>query len=432
MRTLYLWISFLCFFYFGFAQQASSTDKEALLPIGGNTWAIPPGIDMQALDNDSGTMNWTQKQVSFKTYFRLSVPQEISLWISVAKNMEQGRYEIQILDQKKIITLDKGVTKKQFVGKFNIEKPGYCEITLTALDSQKSPYAQVVAYYVGSDKLEDGYNWVKDNQGNMFYWGQRGPSVHLNYQVDTPNDIEYYYNEITVDKGQDVIGSYYMANGFDVGYFGIQVNSQDQRRVLFSVWSPYVTDNPGEIPAQDRILLQRKGPNVQTGEFGNEGSGGQSYLVYNWKAGLTYKFLLKAEPLQDSYTQYTAWFFAPELAQWQLIASFSRPKTNSYLKRFHSFLENFIPLQGDKSREVYFTNQWVRDTTGQWIPVTKAKFSADNTARIGFRMDYQGGVENGKFYLKNGGFFDNYTPIGQDFEVNYPLEKPQVNLQELP
>lgn len=35
---------------------------------------------------------------------------------------------------------------------------------------------------------------------------------------------------------------------------------------------------------------------MYTGEFGNEGSGGQSYLKYNWKAGNTYKFLLQKKP----------------------------------------------------------------------------------------------------------------------------------------
>ena len=30
-----------------------------------------------------------------------------------------------------------------------------------------------------------------------------------------------------------------MANGFGEGYFGIQVNGPNERRVLFSVWSPF-------------------------------------------------------------------------------------------------------------------------------------------------------------------------------------------------
>jgi len=37
-----------------------------------------------------------------------------------------------------------------------------------------------------------------------------------------------------------------------------------------------------------------KGENVFADDFGNEGTGGHSHLVYNWKAGETYKFLVTA------------------------------------------------------------------------------------------------------------------------------------------
>lgn len=432
MRLSYLVVAFLCYSICGFAQGPKSVDQAILLPIGGNTWAQPKQLDTAALDNDKGTVNWTELQQSYQSYFRVSSPQKIDLWISTIDNAQTGDYQVEIMGQKRIFTLEKGPTDKQYIGSWFLPKAGYHTIVLSALNTSDLPYAQVVSYHLFGDKLQQGHNWVENNEGNFFYWGQRGPSVHLNYLVDTTKDIEYYYNEITVEKGQDVVGSYYMANGFDVGYFGIQVNSTKERRVLFSVWSPFVTDNPEDIPQQDKIILERKGQGVNTGEFGNEGSGGQSYLVYNWKSDTTYKFLLKGEPLDNNYTQYTAWFYAPEQGDWQLIASFSRPKTNSYLKKFHSFLENFIPLQGTYSREVYFSNPWVRDTQGNWIAVDKVKFSADNTARKGYRMDYQGGVKNGVFYLKNCGFFDDYTPIGQDFQINHPLIEPQVDLSQLP
>ena len=75
-----------------------------------------------------------------------------------------------------------------------------------------------------------------------------------------------------------------MANGFGEGYFGMQVNSENERRILFSVWSPFKTDNPKEIPDDHKITLNKVGQQVKTGEFGNEGSGGQSYMKYNWSA----------------------------------------------------------------------------------------------------------------------------------------------------
>ena len=146
--------------------------------------------------------------------------------------------------------------------------------------------------------------------------------------------VEYFYNEIRVPKGQDVIGSYFQADGFSYGYFGMQVNSATERRILFSVWSPFQTDNPNEIPEEDKIILIKKGASVYTGEFGNEGSGGQSYMRFNWKPETNYAFLLKAAP--DAATErtiFTAYFKEVNTDEWSLIASFSRPKTNTYLKQ---------------------------------------------------------------------------------------------------
>src|SRR5690606_23783892 len=135
---------------------------------------------------------------------------------------------------------------------------------------------------------------------------------HLGYTIPTTEDVSYYYSEVEVPEGSDPIGSYFMANGFGEGYFGFQVNSESERRILFSVWSPFSTDDPNSIPDDEKIILNKKGPEVHTGEFGNEGSGGQSYLKYNWKAGNTYKFLLKGQPDGNGKTDYTAWFYAPE------------------------------------------------------------------------------------------------------------------------
>lgn len=54
-----------------------------------------------------------------------------------------------------------------------------------------------------------------------------------------------------------------MANGFGEGYFGMQVNSETERRILFSVWSPFKTDNPKEIPDDHKITLNKVGQQVK-------------------------------------------------------------------------------------------------------------------------------------------------------------------------
>ena len=145
----------------------------------------------------------------------------------------------------------------------------------------------------------------------------------------------------------------------------------------------------------------------------------------------TYKFLLHGLPTGDSTTTYTAYFFTPELNQWQLIASFKRPKTHTYLARLHSFLENFIPQMGDKERKVLFNNQWICDTQGNWTELNTASFTTDNTGRVNYRKDYAGGIIDGEFYLRNCGFFSDFTPAKTVFTREKTKQKPNVDLSKL-
>jgi hypothetical protein len=48
-----------------------------------------------------------------------------------------------------------------------------------------------------------------------------------------------------------------------------------------------------------------------------------------------------------------------------------------------------------------------------------------------YRLDYMGGVENGKFYLKNGGFFNETAVLKTPFTVEVPTKMPEIDLEEL-
>lgn len=59
---------------------------------------------------------------------------------------------------------------------------------------------------------------------------------------------------------------------------------------------------------------------------------------------------------------------------------------------------------GDQSRMAWYSKQWVCNAEGNWTELTKFKFTADATARKNSRLDYAGGVEENRFFLKNCGF----------------------------
>ncbi len=319
------------------------------------------------------------------------------------------------------------------IGEFDVPQAGYVRVDLRGIDKTGSSFAEIRELLVSSETDGLELDYVKTNQGNMYYWGRRGPSVHLSYQVPRDRELQYAYSEITVPPGQDPIGSYFMANGFGEGYFGIQVNGPNERRVLFSVWSPFRTDNPRDIPEDQRIVTLGHGPDVHIGEFGNEGSGGQSYLRYPWKAGTTYRFLTEVKPDGGGNTIYTSWFGDKSANEWRLIASFQRPKTNTHLRGFHSFLESFSPTHGYLERRALYGNVWVRDIDGQWHESTSARFSVDATGRERNRLDFAGGSTGASFFLRNCGFFSETGTPGENFTRESTANNPpRIAFESLP
>jgi len=396
------------------------------IPTKGNTWieGLNSKQDRQLLNN--GVKDWNPKDGSAKTYFYTEATGQINIGLMASADVATT-INVTFNGKSQKISITSPELNLVSIGSFNIKKPGYH--TLAISSDEESAGVDISEVRIGGAATESTVYYAKED----FYWGRRGPSVHLTYQVpEAASDVLYFYNEIEVPEGEDVLGSYFMANGFAEGYFGIQVNGPEERRVLFSVWSPFKTDNPKDIPENQRIKMLKKGEGVYTGEFGNEGSGGQSYRKYMWKAGLKYRFLLKAKPSGNNSTDYTAYFFAPEIGQWELIASFRRPQTNSYVQRPHSFLENFHTETGNQTRKGMYSNQWVYDTNGQWHEMTTAKFTADATARKESRMDYAGGAEGTAFFMKNCGFFTGWTPI--DTMINRePLGlAPEIDFSLLP
>lgn len=390
-----------------------------IIPMGGNCWGnyealsansgedAPASIHAGGHLTNEGIAGWTDQRTNFTAWFRTSRTGQLHLWLTVAAKLKNRQLTISIAGQTHQVNIPSSDAGSIDAGQWTLTDTGYHAVRL------EGGGVDIKSILVAGPSLAGPVAYVPNDEGNFFYWGRRGPSVHLNYSFPDSLHAEWFYNEVTVPVGQDIQGSYFMADGFAQGYFGMQVNSPTTRHILFSIWSPFQTDDPKAIPDSQKIVLVKKGEGVHAGEFGNEGSGGQSYLDYPWKAGNTYRFLVHAKPDSLGHTTFTAWFYAPEDQRWRLIASWSRPATTTWLKGLHSFLENFDPSFGDRERSVHFSRQWILDTRSRWTALTKARFTGDNTARKGYRLDYGGGVKGDSFYLRNGGFFSNYTQLDQ-------------------
>jgi hypothetical protein len=373
-----------------------------------NSWVYNNEVETETIITDNGIDNWKNTSTKIRTYFKVDRLGEINIGLNAKVTNGESTVKVTFNGESKVINIVETSFKDLFVGTFAIAQKGYHFVEIQGLTKAGIEFAEVPKVLIGGVATKGNLFYVKDD----VYWGRRGPSVHLSYQKpDAVGDVVWFYNEVTVPEGNDVVNSYFMANGFGEGYFGMQVNSATERRILFSVWSAYTTDDPNQIPDDYKVEKLSAGKNVIVQNFGNEGSGKQSIKLFNWKADTTYKFLLKAVPAQNNSTDYTAYFYAPETGKWELVASLRRPKTSTYLKRPHSFLENFSPSMGDKVRKVSFTNQWIYDVNGKWHELTEAKFTADATARKDARLDYSGGSSDKNFFLKNCGFFSDNEVI---------------------
>ena len=79
-----------------------------------------------------------------------------------------------------------------------------------------------------------------------------------------------------------------------------------------------------KVAPENKVQLLAKGEEVFADGFGNEGTGGHSHWIYNWKAGETYKFLVTAATdSASSTTSYAGYFFIPEIQRWKLITIYT-------------------------------------------------------------------------------------------------------------
>lgn len=291
-------------------------------------------------------------------------------------------------------------------GSYDIAEPGYVQFELSRLGDEAGEALQIVALLLSGEATEGAHFNLEPRRN--------ASSVHLMYPTRKDAEIELFYCEVT--GVEEPVGTFYMACGFHRGYFGMQVNGPDERRIIFSVWdSGDEAVDRDKVQGENRVRLVEKGEGVDAADFGNEGTGGHSHLVYEWKTGEAQRFLLVAKPTSETRTTFSGWWFHPEKKEWMLIASFDAPHEGGYLRGLHSFSENFLGQNGHLKRKALYGAQWIRTTDGKWNELTTARFSHDPTGRTA-RLDRFMGVEEGKFFLSHGGFVEGFTKYGDAFE----------------
>jgi len=383
---------------------------------------VLPEANGPRISEADGVTRWTDPEQSINWYGKFVKSGELVARVEMFLPIDaELLFKLEIEGQSHdAIVKGLGEGKSVFAdfGSFKITDEGYQKLSLTMRsDPPISPdKLSIKALLLDGASLSEAHFNLKERRN--------AASVHLKYLVPAKTETEAFYCEVTAVE--DPTATFFMACGWHRGYFGMQVNSPTERRIIFSVWD---SGNEGidrsKVKDEDRVRLLGKGKDVFTGDFGNEGTGGHSHLKYAWKTGEKQRFLVTAKVVDATHTDFAGYWFHPDQNEWILISAWRAPKEGHLLKGLHSFSENFGGANGHFVRKALYGNQWLRTLDGEWRELTTASFSHDSTGKSD-RLDRFMGVESGQFFLSHGGFIDGFTSFGEKFErpaTNNPPEE---------
>lgn len=402
-----------------------STSNGQTITIPGYTgYATPAEDDDEALFSQAeGLHNWNNMKQQVDYFFYAGKKGKLLITVNARNKKGNSTVELTVANKKFTLQVLRSSFYRQYaVSEVEIKDTGFYNLHFKPLLKSSAGIMDIQSITL-SGEVTEAIHINKKARRNA-------ASVHLKYPVDDSLTVTGFYNELTVPEGADIVHSYYMACGFARGYFGMQVNSNKERRVIFSVWDAgNEAVDRDKVADSNKVHLVAKGEDVFAESFGNEGTGGHSHWVYNWAAGNTYKFYVTALP--DSASQstiYSGYFYAPELNAWKFIAAFKAPKDGHSLSHLYSFVEDFVGVNGQLQRKAFYGNQHIVLDDGRQKELTKASFSCDVTGRDKDRIDFGGGLDSNRFYLWNGGFKPADAAYGDVFTRTASSENVKINL----
>jgi len=378
------------------------------LRVPASTAYIDPDVRGARVSGRSGVTRWSDQAMKVLWFGQINTPGKLEC--SIALKLPKGatsKLRLTVAGQSREATVQgRGaeLVTADF-GSYSIAQKGYQRFALESLNPAGKPFGDLDALVLDGPALAKAHFNLKPRRN--------AASVHLAYPVEKGAKVQAFYCEMT--GIEEPLWTYYMACGWHRGYFGMQINSPTERRIIFSVWdSGNEAIDRNKVEAENRVRLMGKGEGVYAGDFGNEGTGGHSHLKFMWKTGEKQRFIVTAEPTDETHTIYSGYYFRPDTKQWMLISSWKAPKEGGYMRGLYSFSENFGGANGHVLRKARYGNQWIRTAEGKWIELTTASFSHDVTGRAD-RRDRFMGLEDGEFFLSHGGFVPGFTKFGEKF-----------------
>jgi hypothetical protein len=222
-------------------------------------------------------------------------------------------------------------------------------------------------------------------------------------------EAEIFCNSMVIE--QSVRGSYFMACGWNTGYFGIQELGNGKKVIIFSVWDPTKGDDQNKVAIEERVECLFSDPEMRIKRFGGEGTGGQCMGDFDWKIGETNRFLVRAAP-EETKTAYSGFVYDNEKKKWRQLVTFRTLTGGQRLKGLYSFVEDFRRdyKSAGEIRKARFADGWVKTAAGDWTALVRGRFTASG-ATWEARDSINAGLENGWLFLQTGGETKNILTL---------------------
>lgn len=246
-------------------------------------------------------------------------------------------------------------------------------------------------------------------------------SVHLGYSAP---DATAFSIEMTVLASTP--GSYFMAAGWNTGYFGLQELADRRKVVILSVWDPTTGDDPDAVQGADRVECLFQAPDVRIKRFGGEGTGGQCLGDFAWKLGESVRFGVTARVDGDA-TSYEGYIQPTGADEWKHLVTFRTRTGGMPLRGLYSFVEDFRRdgRSAGEMRRASFGAAWALGVDDTWTPLARARFTASNAdweARGAIAAD----LDEDRFTLATGGDTRPGRPLLSTLECPTADEPPAI------
>ena len=390
-----------------------------LVPIGGNAYITEQAAGGTETITSAGLTNWSNKNSIISTYFYIGKTGDLYVALNAAVPSGSSSVKVTLNGQAYTVNNITGTSFKKYpVGIISIKTPGYVKVDMQGVsNTNNGVFANVSDLLIYGSATTSNVYFA--NNPSTYSASRAGAAVNLSYNFPLGSVTEWFYNEISVPNNTESNGTNYISNGFNAGKAGLQTTISGEKRIVFTV-NNSISEEPKLIRNGDNTTVDVSATN-----------GKSVYLSFNWKTGVSYKFLTQAKPDGNGNTVFSSWVYTPEDDQWKLIASFSRTDAGNYLSGIYSGIQNVNSENGYMPRRMRCYNQW-SNTSGTWSEVTSSRFNADATALNNQRLDYGASTEYSAFYLKSQGFFTDNLSLNTNLSRMATSNPPTVDFSSLP